>query len=130
MAEGFRELKNLATELIIDGGEYSELIRNRLTGNVDAEELIKSSFNQHVTKLSFSYSYEDFNELIYSPEHTLYSDTEKLLYFKDVVIEFHSTVKESNGDLTLNVVLSSVNGYIIDSVIPIRHFLLNSDFGK
>lgn len=128
MAEGFRELKNLATELIIDGGEYSELIRNRLTGNVDAEELIKSSFNQLVTKLSFSY--KGFNELIYSPEHTLYSDTEKSLYFKDVVIEFHSTVKESNGDLTLNVVLSSVNGYIIDSVIPIRHFLQNSDFGK
>ena len=125
---GFRALTNLKNELIITGGKYSDYIRNALKKGGDVEALIKQTFTQHIKELSFSIN---STSLSYdASKHSLYSDTEKSLYFKEVFIEYHSIEKDAQGGITLNVKLSSVNGTILDAIIPIKHFLLSSDLNK
>ena len=52
------------------------------------------------------------------------------LYFNDVYIEYQSIVKETDGSFTMLVKLSSVNGRILDEIIPIKRFLLSSDLNN
>lgn len=67
----------------------------------------------------------------YSPNmHLLYSDTDKSLYFNNVILEYQSIVKERDGSITLTTKLSSVNGKIIDIIVPVTRFLLSSDLEK
>lgn len=92
------------------------------------EELIKNTFYQHINDLSFLIN---STHLTYSPNNnSLHSDTDKSLYFNDVIIEYQSIEKDANGGITLNVILSSVNGIITDATIPIKRFLLSSDLNK
>lgn len=124
----FRDLKNLKNELIITGGEYSDYIRDRLKVNKDLDGLVKRTFKQNINKLRFSINSTpmSYSQSMYS----LCSDTEKSLYFNNVVMEYQSIVKEKDGSITLNVKLSSVNGSIIDIIVPITRFLLRNDVEK
>lgn len=125
---GFRALTNLKNELIITGGKYSDYIRNALKKGGDVEALIKQTFTQRIKDLSFSIN---GTSLTYgSDRHSLYNDNEKSLYFKDVIIEYQSIEKDDQGGITLNIKLSSVNGTILDAIIPIKRFLLSSDLNK
>ena len=124
----FKDLKNLKNELIITGGEYSDFIRERLKDNVDLGELVKRTFTQNINKLRFSIN---STSVSYSPNlHSLYSDTDKSLYFNNVILEYQSIVKERDGSITLNTRLSSVNGKIMDIIVPVTRFLLSSDLEK
>ena len=121
-------MTNLKNELIITGGTYSDYIRNMLKNSTEVEALIKRTFSQHIKDLTFSIN---STSLTYSPDrHSLYNDNEKSLYFKEVIIEYQSIEKDAQGGITLNVKLSSVNGTILDAIIPIKHFLLSSDLNK
>ena len=44
--------------------------------------------------------------------------------------EYQSIVKETDGSFTMLVKLSSVNGRILDEIIPIKRFLLSSDLNN
>ena len=69
--------------------------------------------------------------LLYSDsDHSLYNNENKPLYFNDVYIEYQSIVKETDGSFTMLVKLSSVNGRILDEIIPIKRFLLSSDLNN
>lgn len=126
---GFKDLKNLETELIITGGDYSDFVSEKLDGNASVEEIVKRTFNQHVTELSFSY--KGITQLSYnSSGPSLYSDDEKSLYFNEVIMEYHSMEKDVKGDMTLNIKLSSVNGKVINAIIPVKHFLTSGDLNK
>lgn len=123
---GFKELVNLKNELIITGGRYSDYIRTNLNKNTNIEGLIKNSFYKNIENLLFSIN--GTTPLFYSSEdHLLFNEDDKCLYFKDVIIEYHSIEKDRKGDITLKVKLSSINGTILDEIIPINHFLLSSD---
>ena len=122
-------MKNLETELIITGGDYSDFVSEKLDGNASVEEIVKRTFNQHVTELSFSY--KGITQLSYnSSGPSLYSDDEKSLYFNEVIMEYHSMEKDVKGDMTLNIKLSSVNGKVINAIIPVKHFLTSGDLNK
>ena len=125
---GFRALTNLKNELIITGGAYSDYIRNALKKGGDVEALIKQTFTQHIKDLAFSIN---GTLLTYdASKHSLYNDSKKSLYFEEVFIEYQSIEKDAQGGITLNVKLSSVNGTILDAIIPIKRFLLSSDLNK
>lgn len=118
----------MKNELIITGGEYSDFIRERLKANVDLGEIVKRTFTQNINKLRFSIN---STSVSYSPNlHSLYSDTDKSLYFNNVILEYQSIVKERDGSITLNTRLSSVNGKIMDIIVPVTRFLLSSDLEK
>ena len=38
--------------------------------------------------------------------------------------------KDVKGDMTLNIKLSSVNGKVINAIIPVKHFLTSGDLNK
>ena len=128
---GFKAPENLGNELIITGGKYSDFISEKLKKGITmekVEELIKNTFYQHINDLSFLIN---STPLTYSPNNnSLHSDTDKSLYFNDVIIEYQSIEKDANGGITLNVILSSVNSIITDATIPIKRFLLSSDLNK
>lgn len=125
---GFRALTNLKNELIITGGTYSDYIRKILKDSGKVEELIKQTFTLHIKDLAFSIN---GTSLTYdASKHSLYNDSKKSLYFEEVFIEYHSIEKDDQGGITLNVKLSSVNGTILDAIIPIKRFLLSSDLNK
>lgn len=125
---GFRDLNKLKNELIITGGEYSDFIQERLKRNANLDELIRNTFKNNISNLHFLINN---TRLLYSDsDHSLYNNENKPLYFNDVYIEYQSIVKETDGSFTMLVKLSSVNGRILDEIIPIKRFLLSSDLNN
>lgn len=128
VVSGFRDLNNLKNELIITGGEYSDFIQERLKRNANLDELIRNTFKNNISNLHFLINN---TRLLYSDsDHSLYNNENKPLYFNDVYIEYQSIVKETDGSFTMLVKLSSVNGRILDEIIPIKRFLLSSDLNN
>ena len=90
--------------------------------------IIRNTFKNNISNLHFLINN---TRLLYSDsDHSLYNNENKPLYFNDVYIEYQSIVKETDGSFTMLVKLSSVNGRILDEIIPIKRFLLSSDLNN